>query len=92
MLSLNLQYWFKRNQEKLLLPSVTNITLYSILFGYTLQLVAEAFRLLHPGGDSSYPWVSVCALGHNFGKDRTFTLYALLEKVLSNKEYTSLHA
>ena len=64
----------------------------SILLGYTLQLAAGAFRLFHPGGDSSYPWVSVCALGHNLGKDRTFTLYPLLEKVLSNKEYTRLHA
>ena len=43
--------------------SVTNITLYCILFGYALQLAAGAFRLLHPWGDSSYPWVSVRALG-----------------------------
>ena len=35
---------------------------------------------------------SICAMGHNLGKDRTFTLYPLLEKVLSNKEYTRLHA
>ena len=59
-------------------------------FGYTFQLAAGAFRLLHPGADSSYPWVSVCALGHNLGKDRTVTLYPLFEKVLSNKEYTRL--
>ena len=44
-----------------------------VLLKYALQLVAGAFRLLHPGGDSSYPWVSVCALGHNLGKDRTVT-------------------
>ena len=43
------------------------------LLKYTLQLAAGAFRLLHPGGDSSYPWVSVRALGHNLGKDRTIT-------------------
>ena len=72
--------------------SVTNITLYCIWFGYALQLAAGAFRLLHPGGDSSCPWVSVHTLGHNFGKDRTFMLYPLFEKVLSNKEYTRLLA
>ena len=65
---------------------------YYSFFGYTLQLAAGAFRLLHPRGDSSYPWVSVCALGHNLGKDRTITWYPLLEKVLSNKEYTRLLA
>ena len=48
--------------------SVTNITLYCILFGYALQLAPGAFRLLPPGGDSSYPWVSVYALVHNLGK------------------------
>ena len=64
----------------------------NILLGYTLQLASGAFRLLHPGGYSSYSWVSVCALGHNSDKDRTFTLYPLFEKVLSNKEYTRLLA
>ena len=59
------------------LIAVTNITLYCVWFGYSLRLAAGAFRLLHPGGDSSYPWVSVRALGHNLGKDRTFTLYRL---------------
>ena len=44
-----------------------------VLLKYTLQLAAGAFRLPHPGGDSSYPWVSFHALGHNLGKDRTIT-------------------
>ena len=75
--------------------NVTNI-IYSLLWFYLSTLSSQWMD--HPGfffiqgGDSSYPWVSVHALGHIFGKDRTITQYPLLKRPLNNKEHTRLQA
>ena len=57
----------------------------------SLQLATLAFKLLLPGGDSSYPWASVCALGHNLSTGGVFNISPLQVGVESARKYTGLH-
>ena len=71
---------------------VTNITLYLTNDVVHSPVSSWNIQASSPRGDSSYSWVSVCALGHNLGKGRTICWYPLPESAANNKEYTKLYA